>query len=263
MAAISKYILVIAVIGLAVVFLNISSDANDVVPFKSHNLNDSNSPKNQRFHKLAPSKGQGSDLPSKKPVTIYDGPLAGDELCGENIIVHMGDMKFSIPDRKGMSIQFLDGKSIHLCRDQYEREIRGARSILWPGFRVIDKRKDKNQFDTEYASEIKFLKQGQSNFEEIILENGIKKIVLLPRKSEIFILSPETAPTSDKEPVAITCDPKPQPNSNPGLSFCNTSYVHPSGLWLVYSFDRGTQPDEGMLDADKARRNWLEEMLKN
>jgi hypothetical protein len=84
-----------------------------------------------------------------------------------------------------------------------------------------------------------------------ILSNGVAPIVL--HGVSYFILPLNKSPTKNNVPVVLRCN-----------SYCTTSYIHPSGLWLHYNVPRigyPTYPDEKVLQLDQEQRAILEAMI--
>lgn len=94
------------------------------------------------------------------------------------------------------------------------------------------------------------------------LPSGIQKITVPVTGGVFFQLPVEAAPTYDQIPVTFICDNSEDERLLAVLPrFCNTAYLHPSGLAFSYGVLWADYPGDDFIAADKANRKVLDDML--
>lgn len=184
--------------------------------------------------------------------------------CKGTIIVEIAGVELKVERMNGIYIDLLTGENLYNLEEpksNYDCDTSKvvANRIRWRMTSLSDVSQTKN-YKTYYERYREIIEKAKKEGRMETLKNGLQKIAL--GASEIYILPQELSPTLNKQPVVFSCSGLEQNRGDFLTQGCDTTYLHPSGLFFNYRFNRRNYPAYDHINVDREKREWIESKIQ-
>lgn len=204
--------------------------------------------------------------PTPEQQALIDQMKHGDDLrkkgdCpDQEILVRIGEVKLKVP-RKSLSVTREDGTQPYHDIIRYDCSVKvlekvGSVRMLIHKMGDFEGRIDISVSSTDKYSDTTYSRSKNILFNSPKLVTNIETGVTLdPIINDYYTLSKKEAPTSNGEPVLISCG---KDQNQPSLDFCSTYYFVTPELRLGYIFFKADVSIDEYMRFDKDMRQYLE-----
>jgi hypothetical protein len=189
--------------------------------------------------------------------------------AGSTVIVEVKGVPLRLPRTAGFRLTLDDGKTHmtlgrprndYTCDTPVVKNVRGIATINYRIGITGGPNATEKSFSDFRSAIITAPRLRNARIEK--LSSGIQKISVPVTGAVFFQLPLDAAPTYDQIPVTFLCDNSEDEKLAAILPrFCQTSYLHPSGVAYSYSVLWADYPGDDFIAADKANRKILDDMI--